>query len=50
MAVTLKQKGASVIGSFTCKGQFIQSVSRGHSDQADMDTAARFAREMIKSG
>lgn len=50
MAGALKQKGASVVGRFTCKGQFIQFVSRGHPDQADLDGAARFARDMIKSG
>lgn len=44
----LRQKGASVLGRFTCKGQFIFFVGRGHPNVADVEGAKKFARAMVK--
>ncbi len=50
MAAVLKKKGAMVLGSYHCKGQFMLLMARGHPDQADLDAAKRFARETVKNG
>lgn len=50
MAGSLRQKGANVVGRFTCKGQFIFFVSRGHPDKADVENAKQFARQTAKTG
>jgi flavodoxin len=49
MEEALKSKGARVRGSYYCKGKFLL-WSRGHPDQADLDAARKFAREMVKNG
>jgi flavodoxin len=46
MADTLKLKGATILGSYHCKGKFLL-VNRGHPDKEDLDNAKKFAREMI---
>ncbi len=51
MAEALKGKGASVIGSYYCKGKVILTFNlynRGHPDAADIDAARKFAREMSR--
>ena len=48
MTDTLKQKGATVLGSFHCRGKtFI--VNWGHPDKQDLDNAKKFAREMLNA-
>lgn len=42
----LKQKGATVLGSYHCKGKFFL-VNWGHPNKEDLDNARKFAREMI---
>jgi len=46
MTDILKQKGATILGNYHCKGKFIL-VNRGHPNKEDMDNAKKFAREMI---
>ena len=46
MTDILKQKGATVLGSYHCKGKTIL-VNRGHPNKEDLDNAKKFAREMI---
>ena len=46
MSDMVKQKGATVAGSYHCKGKFF-FVSRGHPDNEDLDNAKKFAREML---
>jgi len=46
MADALKQKGATVLGSYHCRGKtFI--ANRSHPDKTDLDNAKKFARDMI---
>jgi flavodoxin len=45
----LKEKGASVIGSYDCKGKVLLTFNlynRGHPDTADLEGARKFARAM----
>jgi flavodoxin len=49
MAEALKGKGASVRGSYYCKGRFLV-FSMGHPAAAEIDAARKFAREMAKLG
>jgi flavodoxin len=42
----LMQKGATVLGSYHCKGRFLL-VNWGHPDKEDLDNAKKFARDMI---
>jgi len=46
MTDILKRKGATVVGSYFCKGKFIL-VNRGHPNKEDLDNAKKFAQEMI---
>lgn len=46
MADTLKQKGATVLGSYDCRGRFL-FVNRSHPGKEDLDNAKKFAREMF---
>ncbi len=46
MTDILKQKGATILGSYQCKGKFFL-VSRGHPNNEDLDNAKKFAREML---
>lgn len=46
MADALERKGATVAGTFDCRGKFLL-FSRGHPDEADLANARTFAREMI---
>lgn len=50
MAQALKGKGATVLGSYYCKGQFLLLVGMGHPDQGDFENARQFARETAKKG
>jgi flavodoxin I len=50
MAEVLKGKGATVFGSYYCKGQFLFFVGRGHPNQSDMENARQFARNTAKKG
>ncbi|OPX74821.1 MAG: flavodoxin [Methanoregulaceae archaeon PtaU1.Bin059] len=45
MGVALKEKGASVLGSFHCRGKFL-FTNRGHPGPEDLENARKFAREM----
>ena len=42
----LMQKGATILGSYHCKGKFL-FVNWGHPNKEDLDNARKFAREMI---
>jgi len=46
MTDILKRKGATVLGSYFCKGKFFL-VNWGHPNKEDLDNAKKFAREMI---
>ncbi len=46
MEGSLQQKGATILGSYYCKGQFLKFFSKGHPDKEDLDSARKFAREM----
>lgn len=46
MADVLKRKGATILGSYHCKGKFLL-VNRSHPDKEDLDKAKKFAREML---
>jgi flavodoxin len=47
MTDILHQKGATILGSYYCKGKFFL-VSRGHPNNEDLDNAKKFAQEMLK--
>ena len=42
----VEARGADVVGSFFCSGQFLFAVNRGHPTAEDLEGARRFAREM----
>jgi flavodoxin len=42
----LMQKGATILGSYHCKGKFLL-VNWGHPNKEDLNNAKTFAREMI---
>jgi len=46
MTEILKMKGATILGSYPCKGKFFV-INWGHPDKEDLDYAKKFAREMI---
>jgi flavodoxin len=46
MSDSLKRKGATIVGSYRCKGKFFL-VNRGHPTKEDLDNAKKFAREML---
>jgi flavodoxin len=46
MTDILLQKGATILGSYHCKGKFFL-VNWGHPDKEDLDNAKKFTREMI---
>jgi flavodoxin len=46
MADSLKQKGATIVGSFHCPGRFL-IMNWGHPDTKDLDNAKKFARDML---
>lgn len=46
VAGELARKGATILGSFHCRGKFLL-VNRGHPDGADLDYARNFARDML---
>lgn len=48
MAGALKQKGATVLGSYHCKGRAFLLFSQGHPDWVDLDGAREFARVMAR--
>ena len=50
MAAALKHKGATVLGSYHCKGKAFLLFSTGHPNQEDLDGARKFAREMAMLG
>jgi len=45
---TLKQKGATVLGSYHCRGKTFL-VNRGHPNKDDLDNAKKFAKEMLNA-
>ncbi len=49
MEDTLTRKGATVLGSYQCKGKFLL-VNRGRPNTEDLDNAKKFAREMLRVG
>jgi len=49
MADALKLKGATILGSYHCRGKFL-FTNRGRPNKEDLDNAKKFAREMLKSG
>ncbi|OPX63720.1 MULTISPECIES: flavodoxin family protein [unclassified Methanoregula] len=46
MVDALKRKGATVLGTFDCRGKFLL-FRRGHPDETDLGNARAFARDMI---
>ena len=46
MTDILTQKGASILGSYHCRGKMFV-VNWGHPNKEDLDNARKFAREMI---
>jgi flavodoxin I len=50
MAVALKQKGATVVGSYYTKGKSFVVVNIGHPNRDDFGGARKFAREMAVHG
>jgi flavodoxin I len=44
----LKRNGATVLGTFDCRGKFLL-FSRGHPDETDLGNARAFARDMIRN-
>jgi flavodoxin len=49
MTDILKQKGATILGSYHCKGKFLL-VNWGHPNDEDLKNAKMFAREMLNKG
>src|SRR5665647_3149879 len=49
MTDILKQKGATILGSYHCKGKFFL-VNWGHPNDEDLNNAKKFAREMLNKG
>ena len=45
MEEALKQKGAKVIGSYHCKGQWLWIIRRGHPNEEDLAGARKLGRE-----
>jgi flavodoxin len=50
MEEALKQKGAKVLGSYHCGGQFLLILRRGHPKEEDLAGARKFGREMAMLG
>ena len=50
MAASLQHRGATVLGSYHCKGKAFLLFSTGHPNQEDLDSARKFAREMSMLG
>ena len=50
MAEALREKGASVRGSYYCQGKTFVLLYRGHPDASEIAAARKFAREMAKLG
>jgi flavodoxin len=50
MAVVLKQKGATVVGSYYTKGKSFVVVNIGHPNRDDLGGARTFARKMAGRG
>jgi len=46
MTDLLTRKGATILGSYHCRGKFLL-MNRGHPNKEDLDNAKKFAREMI---
>ena len=46
MSDILKQKGATILGSYHCRGKTFL-VNWGHPNKEDLDNAKKFAREML---
>jgi len=46
MTDILLQKGATILGSYLCKGKFLL-VNWGHPNDEDLNNARKFAREML---
>jgi hypothetical protein len=50
MAAALKHKGATVLGSYHCKGKAFLLFNIGRPNQEDLDGAGKFAREKAMLG
>jgi flavodoxin I len=48
MTDALTQKGASILGSWHCRGRMLV-VNWGHPDKEDLENAKKFAREMLRA-
>jgi flavodoxin I len=46
LADAVRKKGATVLGTFHCRGKFLFS-NRGHPNGEDLERAKKFAREML---
>ena len=50
MVAALEHKGATVLGSYHCKGKAFMLFNQGRPNQEDLDGARKFAREMERLG
>ncbi len=50
MAAALKHKGATVLGSYHCKGKAFLVIQQGHPNQEDLADARKFVKEIVKLG
>jgi flavodoxin I len=50
MEESLKNKGATILGSYHSKGRAFVVVNIGHPNKDDLEGARKFAREMAKLG
>jgi hypothetical protein len=48
MIDALKRKGATVLGSYHCKGRAFLLFNKGHPNQEDLDDAKKFGKEMVR--
>ncbi len=44
----LKEKGATVVGSFSCRGSLLKFINRGRPNEEDMENARKFAAGLRK--
>jgi len=49
MTDALKRKGATILGSWFCRGKFFV-LNWGRPNREDLDNAKKFAREMFRAG
>jgi flavodoxin I len=48
MEAMLRSKGATIKGTYACRGSFLYFFSRGHPNEGDLEGARQFARSMME--